>query len=165
MGSEKDLREQIRKNFIGEAAFAGMYSPTTVPNQQEKQMQPHEVEVTDQTVGVMDYKFDPKQMQNPEYVLDKLEPYFDDIEVQYVGINEDIDGVSVNVKHRYRHLLDALMQHYGFTKENETWGNEMRSGKRVYSTRGGYYQGGAHGNYPMPFLLGELPGTGAYYEE
>ena len=154
------LRDNIRKSLFNEAAFGGTYSQIHQNPHQKEKAEPSDVEVTDETVGVMEYKFDPKSMENIDYTLQKLEPYFDDIEVQYVGINEESDGVSVNVKHRYKDLLDALMAHYGFTKDIETWGDEMRSGKRVYTTR---TNSASYGNgYPMPILLGEYPASAPY---
>ena len=140
---------------MGESAFGHSYTNTT--HVDSKRNDPQDVEVNDNTTGVMEYSFNSKEMQNPEYVLSKLESYFDDIEVQYVGISDDSNNVSVNVKFKYKDLLDALMIHYGFNKSVETWGNEMRSGKRIYSARGNY-AGGTHGNFPMPFLFGETPG-------
>jgi len=95
-------------------------------------------------------------MQDVEAVLQKADPYFEDIEVQYIGLHDEFDLVSINVKHKYKNLLNALMNHFGFEKEQETWGDEARGPKRTYTTRTGQ-QGGIHGNYAMPFLLGELP--------
>lgn len=154
---EIQFRNKIRKQLISEAAFAGSY--TKIPNIDEKKLEPSDVEVNDNTIGVMEYKYDSKSMENIDYVLEKLEPYFDDIDVKYIGISDDTDSISVNIKHRYKDLLDALMTHYGFTKDVETWGNEMRSGKRVYSARTSSTFSGTHGNYPMPILLGEYPSS------
>ena len=155
MDNIQRLRDDIRRALINENAFGHSYSNNR--HVDAKRNDPQDVQVTDNTTGVMEFSFNSKDMQNPEYVLGKLESYFDDIEVQYVGISDDSDTISVNVKHKYKDLLDALMIHHGFNKSVETWGNEMRSGKRMYSARGSY-TGGTQGNFPMPFLFGENPG-------
>lgn len=158
-----EIRKSIRRSMFGEAAFGGYYNQNR--NVQDNQLQPHEVKVTDDTVGVMEFRYNSKDMQDVSSVLDNLKPYFDDIEVQFVGLSNDADLIGINVKHKYKNLLSALMQHYGFIKDVETWGDEMRSAKRVFSARGGSYSGGTHGNFPMPFLLGEIPTTGGIYED
>ena len=154
-----EIRNKIKGALFKESY--GYVADTTagVARRDDKRLDPDDVVVTDDTVGVIEYKFNPKEMQDVEAVLNKIDPYLEDIEVQYVGLNDEFEMVSINVKRKYKNLLNALMEHFGFEKDQETWGDEMRGPKHSYTSRT-MVNGGSHGNYAMPFLLGELPEGG-----
>lgn len=154
---DKDkIRNKIKGALFKETFAYGGDAELGMAHDNDRRLDPDDVVVTDDTVGVIEYTYNPKEMQDVDAVLNKIDPYFEDIEVHYIGVNDEFDMVSVNVKHKYKNLLNALMDQFGFEKEQETWGDEMRGPKRTYNVRTGQ-QGGIHGNYSMPFLLGELP--------
>ena len=158
---EKRIRDNVRNILLGEAAYGQVQSQNHGMDKRAEPASPHDVVITDNTIGVMTFRYNPKTVLDINEILQKLEPYFEDIDVQYVGVSDDQPIVSINVKKRYADLLAALMIHNGFTKDVETWGDEMRAGKRVYSATSGQGTGqGTGGGYPMPILLGEYPGSG-----
>jgi len=154
-----EIRKKIKGTLFKESHGYVADTDAGHAHRDDRRLDPEDVVVNDDTVGVIEYKYDPKQMQDVEAVLNKIDPYFEDIEVQYVGLNDEFEMVSVNIKHKYKNLCNALMDHFGFEKDQETWGDEDRGPKRTYASRS-TMQAGSHGNYAMPFLLGELPEGG-----
>lgn len=123
---------------------------------------PDEIEITDETVGVMDFDYKRNEM-DVESVLEKLQPYLEDLEIEHAGLNDEFELVSVNVKYKYRDLLESLFDLFGFNLNSETFGNEARGSKKMYGPRIMSPVGGVHGRFSLPFLIGEIPG-GVMYE-